>query len=36
MEGVNVLHKVLNDIHTNKKSRVLFKIDFEKAFDKVE
>jgi hypothetical protein len=36
MEGVNVLHKVLNDIHTNKKSRVLFKIDFEKDFDKVK
>jgi hypothetical protein len=36
MEGVKVLHEVLNDIHMDKKSRVLFKNNFEKAFDKVK
>ena len=30
-----VLHEVLNDLHTKKKSGVLFKIDFEKAYDKI-
>jgi hypothetical protein len=36
MEGVSVLHEVLNDVHKKRKSGVLFKIDFEKAFDKVK
>jgi hypothetical protein len=36
MERVNVLHEILNDTHKKKKSDVLFKIDFEKAFDKVK
>jgi hypothetical protein len=36
MEGVNILHEILNDTNKKKKSSVLFKIDFEKAFDKVK
>jgi hypothetical protein len=36
MEGVNVLREIFNDTHKKKKSGVLFKIDFEKAFDKVK
>ena len=36
MEGVCVLHEVLNDLHVKNKSGVLFKIDFEKAFDKIK
>ena len=36
LEGVCVLHEVMNDVHTHKKSGVLFKIDFEKAFDKIK
>jgi hypothetical protein len=36
MEGVIFLHVVLNDVHKKRKSGVLFKIDFEKAFDKVK
>jgi hypothetical protein len=37
MEGVNILHEILNDTHTKrKKSGLLFKIDFENAFDKVK
>ena len=31
-----MLHEVLNDLHRNKKSGVLFKIDFEKAFVKIK
>jgi hypothetical protein len=30
------MHETLNEIHRTKKSGVLFKIDFEKAFDKVK
>jgi hypothetical protein len=36
LEGVNVLHEVMNSMHKNKKAGVLFKIDFEKAFDKIK
>jgi hypothetical protein len=36
MVGVNVLHEILNDTHEKKKYGVLFKIAFEKAFDKVK
>ena len=36
MEGVVVLHETLNDLHVEKGAGVLFKIDFEKAFDKVK
>jgi hypothetical protein len=33
MEGVCVLHEVLHAIKKKKISRVLFKVDFEKAYD---
>jgi hypothetical protein len=36
MEGVNILHEILNDTHKRKKSGVLFKINFEKVFDNVK
>ena len=36
MEGVAILHEVLNDLHVRKALGVLFKIDFEKAFDKIK
>jgi hypothetical protein len=36
MEGVSGIHEVLNDVHKKRKSGVLFKIDFEKAFDKIK
>ena len=36
MEGVVVLHEILNDLHIRKKPGVLFKIDFEKAFNKIK
>ena len=35
MEGVVVLHKTLRESHRKKMSGVIFKIDFEKAHDKV-
>ena len=31
-----MLHEVLNDLHSAKRAGVLFKIDFEKAFDKIK
>ena len=33
MEGVVILHEALNSIHTRKQSAMLFKVDFEKAYD---
>jgi hypothetical protein len=35
MEGIVVLHETIYEIHHKKMPRVLFKIDFEKAYDKV-
>ena len=35
LEGVVIMHETLNELHVQKGSGVLFKIDFEKAFDKV-
>ncbi len=35
MEGVLVLHESLNSLHQKKQSGLLFKVDFEKAYDKV-
>ena len=35
MEGVVVLHETLHEIHTKRLDGVLLKIDFEKAYDKV-
>ena len=36
MEGVVILHEALNSIHTRKQSAMLFKVDFEKAYDKTK
>ena len=36
MEGVVVLHETIHELHRKKKSAVIFKIDFEKAYDKVK
>ena len=36
LEGVVVLHETLHEIHTKKLDRVVFKVDFEKAYDKVK
>jgi hypothetical protein len=35
MEGIVVLHETIHEIHHKKMFGVLFKIDFEKAYDKV-
>jgi hypothetical protein len=34
MEGIVILHETIHEIHHKKMSGVLFKIDFEKAYDK--
>ena len=36
MEGVVVLHETIHELYRKKKSAVIFKIDFEKAYDKVK
>ena len=36
LEGVVVLHKTLHEIHTKKLGGVVFKVDFQKAYDKVK
>jgi hypothetical protein len=36
LEGVVVLHKTIHELHRKKLDGVLFKIDFEKAYDKVK
>ena len=35
MEGAVILHETLHELHTRKKDGVIFKIDFEKVYDKV-
>jgi hypothetical protein len=35
LEGVVILHEVLHELKRSKRQGVLFKIDFEKAYDKV-
>jgi hypothetical protein len=35
MEGIVILHETIHEIHHKEMSGVLFKIDFEKAYDKV-
>ena len=35
MEGVVILHETLHELHRKKQNGVVFKIDFEKAYDKV-
>jgi mannosylglycoprotein endo-beta-mannosidase len=36
MEGVFILHETIHELHTKKRDDVIFKIDFEKAYDKVK
>jgi hypothetical protein len=36
LEGVVVLHETIHELHRKKLDGVLFKIDFEKAYDKVK
>jgi len=36
MEGVLILHETIHELHTKKRDGVIFKIDFEKAYDKVK
>jgi hypothetical protein len=36
LEGVVVLHETIHELHHKKLDGVLFKIDFEKAYDKVK
>lgn len=36
MEGVMILHEALNSVHFNNQSALLFKVDFEKAYDKIK
>ena len=36
MEGVVILHETIHELHTKKQDGVIFKIDFEKAYDKVK
>ena len=36
LEGVVVLHETLHEIQTKKLDGVVFKVDFEKVYDKVK
>jgi hypothetical protein len=36
LEGVVILHETIHELHNKKLDGVLFKIDFEKAYDKVK
>jgi hypothetical protein len=36
LEGVVILHETIHELHTKKMDGVIFKIDFEKAYDKVK
>jgi hypothetical protein len=35
MEGVIVLHETIHELHWKKQSDLILKIDFEKAYDKI-
>lgn len=35
MDGILILHEILHEVHKKKLSGVLFKVDFEKAYDNV-
>jgi plastocyanin domain-containing protein len=35
IEGVIVLHKIIHEMHRKKQNSIIFKIDFEKIYDKV-
>jgi len=36
LEGVVTLHKTVHELHRKNQSAIIFKIDFEKAYDKVK
>jgi hypothetical protein len=36
LEGVAILHKTVHELHRKNQDRVILKIDFEKAYDKVK
>jgi hypothetical protein len=36
LEGVVILHETIHELHRKKMDGVLFKIDFEKAYEKVK
>ena len=36
IEGVVIIHETIHELHTKKRDGVIFKIDFEKAYDKVK
>ena len=36
MEGIVILHEALNSFHKNKEDALIFKVDFEKAYDKIK
>ena len=36
MEGVVILHEALNTFHKDKEDALVFKVDFEKAYDKIK
>jgi hypothetical protein len=36
MEGVVIPHETIHELHTKKSNGVIFKIDFEKAYDKIK
>jgi hypothetical protein len=35
MEGVRVLHETIHEMHRRKHSGLILKIDFEKAYDRI-
>jgi hypothetical protein len=35
MEGVIVLHEMIHELHKKKQNGLILKIDFEKAYDKI-
>lgn len=35
MEGVIILHEMIHELKRKKQNRIVFKLDFEKAYDKV-
>jgi hypothetical protein len=36
LEGVIILHEAIHELHRKKQNKVIFKIDFEKTYDKVK
>ena len=36
MEGMVTLHETIHELHCKNKRGVMFKIDFEKAYDKIK